>query len=273
MAPPSQPLTDRLLVFGDDGTADADVAWLWVCNHTWPHWRAEAITATDPPFPPPSWEHKAEPVEWDSPHPRMLVAQSQLASIKTLTIEQDRRLALGARTDADLLVVGPGRIGHTRAPVLGSTTDWLIHYPSTPTAIIRSAAPTRRVLACTDGSTHARAAIETFARLPWTGQTQVTILAVDDGRSDPTQGCEEAATILRGAGVEPTTSITKGKPTREILRHIDDHDPQLVVIGTRGLTGWKRLRLGSTAGHLLRSAPCNTLVACTDDRQDDPDQR
>jgi hypothetical protein len=26
------------LVFGDDGSADADVVWLWINNHSWPGW-------------------------------------------------------------------------------------------------------------------------------------------------------------------------------------------------------------------------------------------
>ena len=267
----TQPQRERLLIFGDDGSADADVAWLWVCNHVWPKWRAEVVTATDPPFPPPSWDHHGELVEWDSPHPRMLVAQSQLSSVKTLTISQDRRIVLGGRTEADLLVIGPGRISQTRAPLLGSTSEWLVHYPSSPTAIVRSASPTRRVLACTDGSAHARIAIETFARLPWAAQAGVVILAVDDGRSDTTRGVDEAAAILRAIGIEPTVSTTKGKPTREILQHLDSHDPQLVVLGTRGLTGWKRLRVGSTAGHIVRAAPCNTLVACVDDQPTNPE--
>ena len=27
------------LVVGDDGSASADVVWLWINNHSWPGWR------------------------------------------------------------------------------------------------------------------------------------------------------------------------------------------------------------------------------------------
>jgi nucleotide-binding universal stress UspA family protein len=255
----------RLLILADDGSADADVAWLWVCNHTWPTWRAEVITATDPPVAAAARDGHARLVEWDSPHPRLLVAQSQLESVTALTIEQDRRIALGARTDADLLVIGPGRMGRT--PVLGSTTDWLVHDPPSPTAVIRSASPTRRVLICTDGSAHAGSALEAFIRLPWAPSTHVDVLAVEDGRSDASGGAHEAATMLRGAGIEPVVHVTRGKPTRQILDHVDSLDSQLLVFGTRGLSGWERLRLGSTAGHLVRAASCNTLIASVDDHR------
>lgn len=40
-------------VFGDDGSAAADVVWLWINNHRWPGWRISVVTAHHPP-----WGHK-----------------------------------------------------------------------------------------------------------------------------------------------------------------------------------------------------------------------
>ena len=36
----------RVLVFGDDGSAASDTAWLWVNNHRWTDWRLERLTAS-----------------------------------------------------------------------------------------------------------------------------------------------------------------------------------------------------------------------------------
>ena len=36
----------RRLVFGDDQSQAADVAWLWINCHDWPGWQIEAVTAT-----------------------------------------------------------------------------------------------------------------------------------------------------------------------------------------------------------------------------------
>ena len=58
----------RLLVMGDDGSTGADVAWLWVCNHRWPGWRAEVVTA-DRPLVPAVTEGPVEAEEWESPIP------------------------------------------------------------------------------------------------------------------------------------------------------------------------------------------------------------
>jgi nucleotide-binding universal stress UspA family protein len=254
---------DRVLVVGDDGSPGADVAWLWVCNHRWPDWRAEVLTATEPLVPPPSWDHAAESTEWESTHPRQLFAESALASLRTLSSTQDPRIMLGSRGDADLIVVGPRRLSRTKAMVLGSTTEWLLHHPPAPLAIIRSATPVRRVLACVDGSAHAQAAVEAFTTFPWARGVEVFVVKANEGRPTTT-GVPEALATLESVGIHATVDSVEGSPTDMILHQIEVREPQLVVLGTRGLTGWKRLRLGSTAGMVVRGVTCSVLVACAD---------
>jgi nucleotide-binding universal stress UspA family protein len=55
-----------------------------------------------------------------------------------------------------------------------------------------------------------------------------------------------------------------GRATDTILASLEETGADLVVLGTRGLTGWRRLRLGSTASAVVRSAPCDALVACSE---------
>ena len=254
-----------LIVFGDDGSSNADVAWLWVCNHRWSGWRAEVVTATPPPFPPPSWDYRGDLVEWDSPHPRILVAQSELVSVRHLTGAYDPRVLLGERSDADLLLVGSRGLGHLKALLLGSTTEWLLHHPPAPLAVVRRAAPVRSVVVCVDGSVHAQAAVEAFARLPWASDTQVRVLTVHDGRADVDAAQAGALKALSAAGVAASVHEEKGKATHAILHELSATQPELVVLGTRGLTGWRRLRLGSTAAAVVRATDCSSLVACADD--------
>ena len=257
------PCPEKLLVLGDDGSPGADVAWLWVSNHRWPHWRAEVLTATQPPFPPPSWDQPAALTEWDSPHRRLVFTESALNSIRTLTVAQDPRLMLDARSDADLIVVGPRSLSRTRAMILGSTTEWLLHHPPAPLAIIRSASPVRRALVCIDGSRHAQAAAQTFGEFPWAPDAEVFVVNVDDGRAT-TDGVADAVATLDRVGIAATVNAIEGNPTDMILDQIDLLKPDLVVLGTRGLTGWNRIRLGSTAGMVVHAAHCSILVACAE---------
>jgi nucleotide-binding universal stress UspA family protein len=256
-----------LLVFGDDGSRGADVAWLWVCNHRWPGWRAEVLTSTPEPFPPASWDHAPEPAEWESPHPRR-AGDSELAAVRHLSAAMDPRLLLGDRRDADLLVVGPRGLSRVEALMLGSTTEWLLHHPPAPMAVVRSAAPVRRAVVCVDGSVHAQAAVEAFARLPWASDSEATVLGVDHGVTDLESGQTRARRALEAAGVAVQVATVRGRPAASILDRAHETDAQLIVLGTRGLTGWKRLRLGSTAGTVVRAAGCSALVACADEGSD-----
>jgi nucleotide-binding universal stress UspA family protein len=54
--------------------------------------------------------------------------------------------------------------------------------------------------------------------------------------------------------LRPTFATAFGKPVREILRAVERESHDLVVVGTKGLDGAKRLLLGSTTSELLRRA-------------------
>jgi nucleotide-binding universal stress UspA family protein len=176
-------------------------------------------------------------------------------------------LLLNDQADADLVVVGHSGLGHLRSAWMGSTAEWLLHHPSAPLALVRSAATVHRVLCCLDGSAHARRALDAFLALPLSGETEVTVLGVDDGRADVDEAIAAALTALDAAGIGAKVERARGKPTGIILDRVDADQPQLVVLGTKGLTGWKRLRLGSTAAAVVHHASCNSLLACVDDEQ------
>lgn len=51
-----------------------------------------------------------------------------------------------------------------------------------------------------------------------------------------------------------------GSPPEEILKYVERHPPQLLVMGTHGRRGLARV-LGSTASYVLRRARCPVMVA------------
>jgi nucleotide-binding universal stress UspA family protein len=61
--------------------------------------------------------------------------------------------------------------------------------------------------------------------------------------------------------VEVHTAKGIGSGADTIVRHAADHGFDLVVIGTHGRTGVKRVILGSVAEAVVRKAPCPVLVA------------
>jgi nucleotide-binding universal stress UspA family protein len=256
------------LVFGDDGSAAADVAWLWLNSHGWPGWEVEVVTTTEPPLPLTPSEHRA-PVEWSPTWGREVFAKAELASVKFLTAEGDARVILGDRTDADLIVVGAHDRSHLKALWVGSTTEWLLHHPPAPLAVIRSGNVVQHAAFCTDGSAHSERALEAFVKLPWSSAVRVTVVCVEDGHVDTAAALARAASVLDAASIASTVEQLKGKPRKAIPDWLNEAKPGLVVLGTRGLTGWKRMRFGSTAAAVVHTTHGSALFACADDPSED----
>ena len=59
---------------------------------------------------------------------------------------------------------------------------------------------------------------------------------------------------------DAVAEIRQGDPAHEIVSAAESARAGLVVLGTRGLTGLRRLLIGSVARNVLLSAPCSVLV-------------
>lgn len=68
---------------------------------------------------------------------------------------------------------------------------------------------------------------------------------------------EEAEEITGGVVF---VELLAGDPAEEIVRYAGRHDVDLLVLGTHGHSGMKRLVLGSVAEQVVRRAPCAVLV-------------
>ena len=232
---PLRPAATGRLVFGDDGSAHADTAWRWVRSHDWGRWDIDVLTATPTDSPLWSADCTPEPLPWEPSERRYLGPDQTDPRIRHLSATADPRALLGQATDADLLVVGPRGLGAVRAALLGGTTEWLLHHPPAPLAIVRSGEAVRRALVCVDGSAHSQAALDAFAQLPWSGGVEAVVLGVYDRRSDIDRGFEEAGKVLAGAGIDACTVRGSGTPAPAIIQQIDRRGPRPRGAGHQGL--------------------------------------
>lgn len=110
---------------------------------------------------------------------------------------------------------------------------------------------------------------------------EVRIVTVEDllrverelGRGSDTRrlmrGLREAAEALvererqraRAEGVAVSTAVLTGRdPAHEIVKYAEKEGADLIVVGSRGLTGIKRVLLGSVAEKVVHLAHCPVLV-------------
>jgi nucleotide-binding universal stress UspA family protein len=66
--------------------------------------------------------------------------------------------------------------------------------------------------------------------------------------------------VLAHLHAQAELTIVEGHAAPTILRYVEAHQPELVVVGTRGRSGLSRILLGSVAEHVVRAAQAAVLV-------------
>ena len=70
------------------------------------------------------------------------------------------------------------------------------------------------------------------------------------------------------AGVKTEFSQTKGYPGRKICELAQTWSAELILVGSRGLTGLKEIFLGSISNYVTHHAPCSVLIVREDTNLD-----
>lgn len=65
---------------------------------------------------------------------------------------------------------------------------------------------------------------------------------------------------VRKEGVNCAATVRLGAPSEEILKEAEKTNPDLIVLGNKGMSGLTRFLLGSTAERVVRYARCSVLV-------------
>ena len=148
-----------------------------------------------------------------------------------------------------------------------------------------------RILVCTDGSKQSRKAIEEAVKIAGgCNVNEVAVIHVYEAIQDrpPWYGSEgyrfsreelesykkmgeqeiekkkemlsEAKRFFAENNIEVKTILKEGHPAHTIAEVADDEGYDMIVIGSRGLGGLKRLFLGSVSNAVLQGAKANVLV-------------
>jgi nucleotide-binding universal stress UspA family protein len=182
-------------------------------------------------------------------------------------------IAVGARGDADIQYY-----------LMGSVARRVVMYASCPVLVVKKpVAALRRVVIGIDGSPEAEASAEFLLRLSPPEGTDVTVASVvppfphghapmtegltarveqirreveDEARRGMTQVVEK----FRGHGFPVDGVVVSGHPGQQLLKLVESLKADLIVVGSRGLTGDKRYLMGSVSDTVALYAPCAVLV-------------
>lgn len=71
---------------------------------------------------------------------------------------------------------------------------------------------------------------------------------------------QQAKSELKSVGINSETVLLKGDPAHEILKYAKDTEQQLIIIGSRGLSGIKEMMLGSVSHKVSQLSKCPVLI-------------
>lgn len=229
---------------------------------------------------------------------KQLDAGALLIEGKSVKIEQEVVHSGGSTVNAiiefasenksDLVVLGTRGYGGIRKMLLGSVSSGVAAHAQCPVLVVRSRGQEnktkmiRRILVAVDGSKAATKAAQIAAfltrvlggeliavyvvSLPLSGFYSGSASAIEEmeraGLQAGEQATSSAASIAADEGVRCTREVLDNSLSAAsgICEYARQADADLIVVGTRGLGGFRKLLLGSVATAVLNYAPCSVLV-------------
>jgi nucleotide-binding universal stress UspA family protein len=192
-------------------------------------------------------------------------------------------IALSKEIDADLIVVGSRGLGTVRRILMGSQSEEIVHHAQIPVLVLTGAEdfwPSARIVIGEDFSDDARKAGELAAAigklygaqgllvyshpdLPEVppGEARSAVQNLTEMRERDESMLEERASELEEIlGRRPEILISAGYPANVLLEASQEVQPSLIAVGSRGLAGLIRTRLGSVSTKVVTAARAPVLV-------------
>ncbi len=140
----------------------------------------------------------------------------------------------------------------------------------------------KHMLVAVDGSENALRAVRIASEIAKNNDAQLTILHVatvpasvysgdlpvpiekieEEARQEGEKFVAAAASLAQQKGINVKTAITgrMDSPVKGITEYAEANKIDLIVVGTKGLGGFKRLVLGSVASGVVQYAHCSVMV-------------
>jgi nucleotide-binding universal stress UspA family protein len=194
-----------------------------------------------------------------------------------------------ARRQADVIVLGWRGHGAVDRLLAGSVSRGVVRRaPCAVLVVKRAPRQVRRIVVGVDGSAHAGRAVEFISRLNPPRGGRVCLFTAVDAMDVPSQplvlfdtraavsaevarinkerlvmarrALDRAARTLTRAGWTVDRVITTGAPLRDLLDTVVKKRADLLVVGAKGVTGLRRLLLGSVAEGALNRSPVPIFI-------------
>lgn len=182
-------------------------------------------------------------------------------------------LAMAAKTQADIIIVGSNCKSTLERLLLGSVSQGILNaarcpviVAKRPCCLAREASPGfKNILIPVDNSVFSDVAVSWLANFGWGADCKFIIAAAVERDTDMqavrqslTQRAATLSKLLRTNNVVIETVL--GEAQQVILDLANKYYADLITIGSHGRTGLKKLMLGNVAQSVAHEAPCAVAV-------------
>lgn len=170
-----------------------------------------------------------------------------------------------AKNNVEMIIMGRrGRIGLKRL-MMGSVTARVIGYAPCKVLVVPKAAKVtyKNILVATDGSKYSEAASREAISIAKRTGSDLIVLSVatkDENLPAAKRSVNEVKKIAEKEGIRIEVLTTKGMPYEVIVKTAKEKDAGVIVVGSYGRTGIKRLLMGSVTARVIGHAECPVLV-------------
>ena len=146
----------------------------------------------------------------------------------------------------------------------------------------RLEAPFRRILVATRGAPWSERALELSVRMAKAYQLELVVVAVltpicvpqknaawgiraasevgMDVRQFTQRVMERASDLAKAHGLKYICEMREGRPAEEIIKAAEQYQCDLILIGSRGESGARRVTMGETGNEVVLKAPVPVIV-------------
>jgi nucleotide-binding universal stress UspA family protein len=211
------------------------------------------------------------------------IAKTERMLIKTVCEEgevHERIVDLADAENCDVIVMGRRGLHSIERALIGSVTARVIGHTQRDVLVVPlgTVVGWKKIVLATDGSKHSAKAVEraiSFAK-SYGGELRV-VSVVDvptEFYAEAPQAVENLVRKAQGfvadvkkqaeaAGVKAETFVGEAEAYEAITHLAKDQNADMIVIGSYGRTGLRRLLMGSVAEKVIGYAPCPVLVVKT----------
>lgn len=177
----------------------------------------------------------------------------------------------------DLIVMGRSGLSHLERELMGGVTARVIGHTDKHVLIVQEDAKMdwSNILVATDGSKNSESAIEHAIAVAHEKRSRITAISVVQTDEEmialapehiqtlvekSLKYLEEIKKRCNEKGVAVETFVREGEPHDQIIRLADEVGATLIIMGTHGRKGIKRLLMGSVTERTIGYARCPVLI-------------